>query len=160
VVALAAVLALVATSGGDPSTEKAAANRAPAGSFTLVDGNQTSLANYRGTPLVVNFFAGWCPGCYAEMPDLEQLHQRLGDQVQFLGVALQEPLSGTRAVVAETGITYPVGRDPDGALYGDFGAVAMPTTVLIDAQGRVVQRIDGAITGDGLETLIRQRLLS
>lgn len=95
VVALAAVVALVATSGDDSSTEGAGAKQGLTRSFTLVDGDQTSLADYRGTPLVVNFFAAWCPGCYAEMPDLERVHQRLGDQVQFLGLALQEPVAGT-----------------------------------------------------------------
>ncbi len=160
VVALAAVVVLVATYGDNPSTDGLATNQAPARSFALMDGNQMSLARYRGTPLVVNFFAAWCPGCYAEMPDLEQLHQRLGNQVRFLGLALQEPAAATRAIVARTGITYPVGRDPDGALYRDFAAIAMPTTVLIDARGRIVHRVDGSITGADLESLIRQRLLS
>jgi peroxiredoxin len=127
---------------------------APSTEFAIFKGGQASLADYRGKPLVVNFFASWCTPCLRELPGFEQLHQRLTDRVAFVGLNLQDTVDDGQQVIRQTGITYDTGRDPDGELYRAFGAFAMPATVLIDRAGRVVEVHNGELTAEQLEAKI------
>lgn len=135
---------------------------ASAGALALpmLDGSTASLADYEGQPLVVNFFASWCAPCLAEMPGFERVSQDLDGQVAFLGVNLQDrPEDGLR-VVQQTGVTYDIARDPDGGLFQHFGAVAMPTTVFLDGDGRVIDVHSGEISAGALVDRIDDLLLS
>src|SRR5687767_84591 len=64
----------------------------PEATFARFDGDEGSLADYEGTPLVVNWFASWCVPCVTEMPAFEEVHQLLGDDVAFLGLNSQDTL--------------------------------------------------------------------
>jgi len=127
---------------------------APTTPFALLDGGSASLADLAGRPVVVNFFGSWCEPCVAEMPDLERAHQRLGDRVAFVGLAVDDPVDAARGIVAETGVSYLVGRDGDGALLTGVGGVTMPTTALVDADGRVVDIVSGRIDQADLEARV------
>lgn len=131
---------------------------APTTPYTDFDGAEGSVADYAGTPLVVNFFASWCTPCVVEMPDFEQVHQQLGDDVAFLGINMQDSVTKGEELVEETGVTYDIGRDPDGSLLAEFGGVAMPTTVLVDAEGTIVRIISGATTARELRAAIDEDL--
>lgn len=133
---------------------------APTSDYTTFDGEEASVADYAGTPMVVNFFASWCVPCVREMPAFEQVHQDVGDQVAFVGVNVQDSETEGQAIVDDTGITYDVGRDPDGSLLASFGGVAMPTTVLVDADGTIVRVLSGATTAEELRAAIDEDLLS
>ncbi len=133
---------------------------APTSDYTTFDGEEASVADYAGTPMVVNFFASWCVPCVREMPAFEQVHQDLGDQVAFVGVNVQDSETEGQAIVDDTGITYDVGRDPDGSLLASFGGVAMPTTVLVDADGTIVRVLSGATSAEELRAAIDEDLLS
>jgi cytochrome c biogenesis protein CcmG/thiol:disulfide interchange protein DsbE len=102
------------------------------------------------TPVVVNFFASWCVPCIDEMPAFERVHQALGDQVAFVGMANQDAPEDALATVAATGVTYPTYDDPGAGAITYFGGLAMPTTVFIDASGEVVDVHSGALTEDEL----------
>jgi cytochrome c biogenesis protein CcmG, thiol:disulfide interchange protein DsbE len=129
--------------------------------FVFVDGSSANLADFAGSPLVVNFWASWCPACVAEMPDLESVHQLFGDEVVFLGLNMQETdPSAAATLVDRTGVTYRLGIDPDGSIFNSFGGIAMPTTVLIDADGNVVRTHAGVLFADDLEEIIRTELLA
>ncbi|MEX0757131.1 MAG: TlpA disulfide reductase family protein [Acidimicrobiia bacterium] len=129
--------------------------------FQFVDGSDANLADFAGKPLVVNFWASWCPACVAEMPDFEQVHAALGDQVVFLGMNMQETdAQAADALVDQTGVSYQLGLDPDGRIFNTFGGIAMPTTVFIDADGNVVKTHAGAIFAEDLEEMIRTELLA
>lgn len=141
--------------GGD-----VAGTAAPAASFHLLDGGSMSLADLRGTPVVVNFFASWCAPCIEEMPDFEEVHQELGDQVAFVGIDVRDSIEAARALVERTGVTYVVGRDPSGGLFQDFAAVNMPSTFLISPDGVVVDSKAGALSADELRDRIAEHLLS
>jgi cytochrome c biogenesis protein CcmG/thiol:disulfide interchange protein DsbE len=127
--------------------------------FETFEGTKASLADYRGMPVVVNFFAAWCSGCYSEMPGFQQVYERLGDKVRFVGLDVQDPQRDGEAIVASTGVTYITGRDPDGRFVTAFGATGMPTTVLIDKTGKVIEVASGAMSPATLEAKIRQELL-
>ena len=133
---------------------------APTSDYTTFDGEEASVADYAGTPMVVNFFASWCVPCVLVMPAFEQVHQDLGDQVAFVGVNVQDSETEGQAIVDDTGITYDVGRDPDGSLLASFGGVAMPTTVLVDADGTIVRVLSGATSAEELRAAIDEDLLS
>lgn len=125
-------------------------------SFTYWDGTPGSFADFRGQPLVVNFWASWCPACLAEMPDFESVHAVLGDEVQFLGANIQEiDRREAQKLLNQTGVSYTLMEDPDGEIYNFFGGISMPTTVFIDAEGNVADTHSGAIFAGDLEATIR-----
>lgn len=164
VVAAAAALVGVVIAIGGSNDEQPAAQVAGAGtedvSFEMLDGSTGTLADYRGRPLVVNFFASWCTPCLAEMPGFERVHRDLDGKVAFLGVNLQDRPEDGRRVVEQTGVTYDIARDPDGSIFQSFEAFAMPTTVFIDAQGDVVDLQSGEISAGALAERIEDVLLS
>jgi peroxiredoxin len=168
VVVVAAAVAAGATlggAGGQPGGgaigdgDEAAAGGAFQRQLATFDGGTRRLADYRGQPLVVNFFASWCPPCVAEMRDaFKPLAQRLGDDVAFLGVATQDERNAALAVVEATGVTYDVARDPDGALFRELGATSMPATFFVSAEGEVVDAHMGALTRQQLAGRIEANL--
>jgi peroxiredoxin len=89
----------------------------------------------------------------------EPLHAEPGDRVVILGVDVQDTPAAARQVVERTGVTYELTADPDRTLFTAFGGFGMPTTVLVDADGRVVAQHTGALTRADLEALIGQHLL-
>lgn len=118
------------------------------------DDGTVTLAQFEGKPLVMNFWASWCPPCIAEMPDFEKVFQDVKDDVQFLGVNQSDNHSAAADLVARTGVTYPLASDPNGEVFAAFGGAGMPTTVFIDADGRVVDVVTGQLTEDQLREKI------
>ena len=156
---IAALLFLSACSGGgEQAAPGPAGPPAPDRTFATTDGGELSLADLRGEPLVVNFWASWCPPCVAEMPDLERVHADRGDEVRFIGINTQDDLADAQALAEQTGVTYELGLDPDGALFSDFEVVAMPSTFFIDAAGGIVHRHAGLMTEQQLRDLIDEHL--
>jgi cytochrome c-type biogenesis protein len=96
--------------------------------------------------VVVNFFGSWCAPCVDEMPAFERVHQALGDQVTFVGMANRDAPADALDTVAATGVTYPTFDDPDASAITYFGGLAMPTTVFIDATGEVADVNSGPLT--------------
>lgn len=158
VVVLVVASALVAVNVGN-ETDDTETDDGLAASFDMLDGGQGSLAEYRGQPLVMNFFASWCAPCLAEMPGFEQIHQDMRGDVQFLGMNLQDQPQHGQLVVEQTGVTYDVGRDPDGVLFTEVGGFAMPTTVFFDANGVIVDVASGELTAEQLRERIDEVLL-
>lgn len=161
VVALMAVVAMFAGFALMGDGDEQAVQSALDVPYQTIDGAVANLADFAGTPIVVNFWASWCPACVAEMPDFERIHAELGDQVVFLGLNMQETdPDAAAALVDQTGVSYRLGQDPDGAIFNRFGGIAMPTTVFIDADGAVVRTHGGVLFADDLAELIRAELLS
>jgi cytochrome c biogenesis protein CcmG, thiol:disulfide interchange protein DsbE len=105
-------------------------------------------------PVVVNFYASWCRPCVTEMPAFEQVHQDVGDRVAIVGIAYQDSDEGARATVERTGVTYPTFGDSGQDAVTYFGGVNMPTTVFIDADGRVVDVRSRALDEDELRSAL------
>jgi thiol-disulfide isomerase/thioredoxin len=122
------------------------------------DGGASSLADLRGKPTVVNFWASWCAPCIAEMPDLEAAHQAFGDRVQFVGVNRADSRDLAEALAEQTGVTYPLATDPDDELLAAVGGLTMPTTLLIDENGVIVRVHSGAVSTGALTSAIEEEL--
>lgn len=127
--------------------------------FTTTDGGSGSLSDYHGEPLVVNFFASWCPPCRAELPDFEAVHQELGDQVTFVGVNQDFTEETWRAFVAESQVTYDTVFQPNSEIWNELGTGAMPTTAFISPDGEVVHIWAGLLTDDKLTELVDEHLV-
>lgn len=138
----------------EPVDEDAIIGSPVAVAYTGFDGEALNTSGYLGQPLVMNFFAEWCAPCVREMPAFEQVHQANLGQVAFLGLSLQEPLEDGQALIESTGITYDVGRDESGDAFAAFGGTGMPTTVLIDDAGTVLEVHSGELSADELQALI------
>lgn len=151
-------------SGDGALTVVAPESRAPGITFQgpLDVGGTFSSADYQGQVLVVNFWYAGCPPCRLEAPDLEALHQEFRDEsVVFIGVNILDQAPTALAFAKEFGVTYPSIMDTnDGsvrlAFAGQVAPNAVPTTVVVDQQGRVAARISGLLSEpDVLAELIR-----
>lgn len=135
-------------------------NSVPSREFEMFDGSTATLADWEGQPLVLNFWASWCPPCVGEMADaFEPAHQEYGDDIAFLGVNVQDNRELAMDVVEETGVTYDLAEDPDGRLFTEFGAFGMPVTVLVSADGEVLDTHGGPLTRDQLDAKINEFLI-
>jgi thiol-disulfide isomerase/thioredoxin len=129
-------------------------------SGTTLDGTATSLSDFRGKTVVVNVWGSWCPPCRAEAPMLAAAARDLADRdVVFLGINSRNPeQAGPRAFERRFEIPYDSIYDPGGrtllAFHGSLPANAIPSTVVIDPQGRVAASVIGTITRTTLYDLV------
>ncbi|CAN5236249.1 TlpA disulfide reductase family protein [soil metagenome] len=117
---------------------------------TTDGGDDLSSDDLAGQVTVLNFWYAQCGPCRVEAPDLQKLHEQFGDDVAFVGVNVRDDAAGARSFAEKFGITYPsildVGEnDVVLAFAGDVPPNAVPTTLLIDKEGRVAARFSGAI---------------
>jgi thiol-disulfide isomerase/thioredoxin len=136
---------------------------APDISGTTLTGQHLSLASYRGSVVVLNFWGSWCAPCRAEAPDLSALSQNLASRgVRFVGIDIRDDPVSAEAFIHSFGITYPSLNDPSDELALRFrGAVApaaIPTTLVIDRDGKVAARIFGSVSYDSLRAVITRVL--
>lgn len=127
--------------------------------FATIDGGTTSLDDYRGEALVVNYFAAWCPPCRAELPDFESVHQDLSDEVTFIGISRDTTQSAWLSLIDETGVTFDTVYE--GSIRGSFdfaGGFGMPTTVFINPDGEIVHVITAPLDDEQLRELIETHL--
>ncbi len=141
----------------NPIQEASKATAASLFSASMMDSNgiKQSLGQYRGKIIVLNFWATWCPPCREEMPELSQLHQQYqNSNVMVLGIA-EDELAPVREFLQASPVSYPVFIAENehmelGASLGNHKAV-LPYTVIIDANGNVVQSFFGKINKPLLE---------
>ena len=126
--------------------------------YTTFDGEERRLAT-GGRPLIVNFWYSTCTPCVQEMPAIEQVHQELGGQVEILGLQVFEAADLGLAMIARTGVTYAMGRDPSGEIVQEIGTLNMPTTVLVAGDGTIVDVHSGALSAEALRDLIDEHLV-
>ena len=131
---------------------------APVLTGTDLDGEPVDTATWKGQPGVINVWASWCAPCRAEAPELVAVAQKNPD-VNFLGLDTRDSDAPARAFVEKFGITYPNLPDPNGQLVLQFSdslpPQAIPSTLLIDSEGRVAGRFLGAVQAGELDAALR-----
>ncbi|HBJ73441.1 MAG TPA: hypothetical protein DDY88_07010 [Actinobacteria bacterium] len=138
-----------------------AAQRLAAPDFTLptLDGTSFTLSKHLGEVVVLNVWASWCAPCRAEAPELQQVwDQEKSKGVQFVGLDTRDSATSADAFVKRFGLTYPQAIDTDGQvqlLFRDtLPAQAIPSTLVVDADGKVAARFLGATTAAALRSVI------
>jgi len=123
---------------------------APETGFTDADGKPVSFADFKGKPVVVNLWATWCQPCLKEMPSLDRLQSQLDDKLAV--AAVSEDRGGAQRVgpfVAAMGLQkLKIYLDPQSDVAHAFNVRGLPTSIVIDAKGRVVGRVQGAAEWD------------
>jgi thiol-disulfide isomerase/thioredoxin len=134
---------------------------APDVSGTAITGNKVSLSDFRGKVVVVNFWASWCAPCRAEAPGLENVARATAGKVQFLGIATKDSAANARQFARDHGETYPSIADNDGTIAAEFPQVpqSLPSTLILDKDGRVAARVVAGIEQGELQGLV-DRVLS
>ena len=129
----------------------------PAPAISLVDrtGQTIELSDLRGKPVIVNLWATWCEPCLREMPSLERLQSRLGERIAVLAVS--EDRGGDKAVepfIAKLELkSVKIYIDPKSEVGHAFAVRGLPTSVLIDRDGKVLGRVEGAAEWDSPKIL-------
>ena len=164
-----------APSPADESEEESEREEIPAYDFTLTDqyGNTHTFSDYKGKTVFLNFWATWCPPCKSEMPDIQALYEKYGENegdLIVLGVANPKTeeapnnqdgtIEEVAAYLEENGLTFPVVMDTTGELFYWYGISAFPTTFMIDANGNVYGYVSGALTADIMESIVTQTMES
>ena len=136
-------------------------NPDPAPDFKLetLDGKPLTLADARGKVVLLNFWATWCGPCRAEVQDLVDLQSRYKDKLQIIALTVDDQDPGEiKQFITDTGINYPVAMTPDVLRLKYGGIPALPTSFLLDAQGRIMQKHEGLNDPLLYETEIRALL--
>ena len=136
-----------------PSAPPAAATRqAHDVSLIDLDGKTRSLAEFRGAPVLVNFWASWCVPCLAEMPEIERFEKRMSAEgLKLAMINLEEPPSVVRNFLREYDYSFPALLDAEGAAARAFGVTGLPTSFFLDAGGVIRYERRGRMTTEALE---------
>ena len=129
-------------------------NPAPDFHVTDYEGNQVKLSDYFGKPIVLNFWASWCPPCKSEMPDFNEAYQE-HEEIQFLMVNLtdggRETVDSAKEHVESNGFSFPVLFDTEYEAASAYGISSIPSTYFLDKEGNLIAVAVGAIDKETLE---------
>jgi len=147
---------VVIATRGDAAPAVVATAATPAPSVSGVDpvtGKNVSLADYAGTPVVINVWASWCPPCHAEAPDLARF-ARAHPEVQLLGIDILDTKEGARDFYREFELPYPSVFDPTAEIALSFGLQGQPITYFLNERHEIVGRIIGGSDLAGFESAL------
>jgi len=134
---------------------QAEANLAPDFTVYDIDGNPHKLSDFRGKPVLLNFWASWCGPCKSEMPEFQNYYEKYGADVHFVIVNLtdgaQETVESASSYIETEGYTFPVYYDTDMEGAYTYGVSAVPVSYFIDAEGNFVAWAQGALSADMLQ---------
>jgi peroxiredoxin len=119
---------------------------APDFKLTAVNGEAFSLAELRGMPVVLNFWATWCPPCREELPELQAASERLTGQVAIVGVNQAEDPERVRGFVSDLGLTFEMPLDERAVVSQEYRVRSLPTTFFIDRSGVIRRMQIGPVT--------------
>jgi cytochrome c biogenesis protein CcmG, thiol:disulfide interchange protein DsbE len=127
---------------------------APEIALPRFDGGSFSLADARGKPVLINFWASWCIPCEEEARVLERASRLYRDRVVFVGVNVQDTDQNARTFLQRYGVTYANVRDASGAVLVEYGMGGVPESYFVDAEGRLVRKWQGPLDDARLRTFL------
>ena len=151
-VALLLAFLLAVLVGGNASPTKA--RRAPALPTKVLVGPRVDLASLQGRPAIIHFWASWCGPCVKEAPQLARLAGELHGRATLVGVDWSDNQGDAARFVRQHHWTFPVLIDSSGEVGDAYGITGLPTTFLLDRQGRIIRRLVGPQTAAGLLSII------
>jgi len=119
--------------------------------FTLqfLNDGSAALSSYKGKVVILNFWATWCPPCRAEMPSMEKLYNQFKTQgLEILAVNISENNNTVKQFIQNNNYTFPIMMDSNGRVSGIYGIKAIPTSFIIDREGKIIGRVSGSIHWD------------
>ncbi len=134
--------------GSDPHSVPSvlAGKPAPACALSSLDGEQLSLADLGGKPILLNFWSTWCVPCKTEHALLQRASQAYGDRVEFIGIVYQDTAENARGYLKRLGSNYRQFMDPNSECAIDYGVAGVPETFFINPQGVVFTKQVGPVT--------------
>jgi cytochrome c biogenesis protein CcmG/thiol:disulfide interchange protein DsbE len=150
---VAAVIAIEAATAG--SGKGGSARPAPPLPTAVLQPPRVKLADLRGKPALINFWAAWCEPCRQEAPELEQLSRELHGTAALVGVDYTDRADAARSFIRKYGWTFPVLADPDGVYGARFGFSGLPTTAVLNSKGDVVELLRGPQNAADLHRALR-----
>jgi cytochrome c biogenesis protein CcmG/thiol:disulfide interchange protein DsbE len=159
---LALLLTQLLTPAPNAGSDPLVGHPAPDFSLTMLrpDTGKTalSLSNFKGKPVVLNFWASWCAPCKEEVPLLESSWKQVqaqGKDVVILGIDFQESSSDAISFLQLYGITYPIVLDADGSVALKFSVTSLPQTIFINQNGTVMSRVPRELTAQVLSSNLK-----
>ena len=123
---------------------------------SLGDPNRkVTLAQFGSGPVVINFWASWCPPCRKEMPALAAAARQFTGRVAFVGIDTSDDRNAAVAFAAHSSVSYQLGFDPQASVAGNYGVFGLPTTYFL-AGGKIVGRETGGMSQARLDQLLGQ----
>lgn len=152
------VVFFVPLGGSEPTTDSIVVGGhplvgrvAPEIDLETLDGARVRLSDLRGRPVLINFWATWCPPCREEFPLMVTAYEEHADDgLEILGVMHQDFADGARAFAEDMGARWPILDDRDDAAYDDYIVSGLPTSYFVDANGIVRAFSLGGFNEDGL----------
>ena len=151
---VASLAVSLATSGSSGSRPDPVAPGFTLNSLTT-PGQHITLSQYRGKPLIVNFWASWCEPCQKETPLLARWYARQHGHVVLVGLDENDAASSALAFARAKGVSYPIGVDPNLGAANAYGVTGLPQTFFLNAQHRIVDHVLGAVTAADLAKGLR-----
>ncbi|QQG46315.1 MAG: TlpA family protein disulfide reductase [Candidatus Niyogibacteria bacterium] len=166
IIAAIGLIAFGRSYGGNTASQSASVHSGASGTalqessapdFKLqkLGGGTITLSEFRGKkPVVVDFWASWCPNCRRDMPNLNRFYEKYKDKVEVIGVNLHENESTVADFIESRGINFPIALDPFSRASNVFGIQYTNTHFLIDINGNLVRTIPGDIRESDVASLI------
>lgn len=128
----------------------------------LLNGGNVSLSDYKGKYVLVNFWATWCPPCRMEMPSMQELYKTMqGQDFVMLAISVREDKATVSEFIKASGYSFPILLDQRGTLSGKYTSQGIPSTYLIDPEGKIIAGAVGAKDWNSSSVrLLLQTLLS
>jgi len=135
------------------SGEQLIGRRAPEFLADSINGKPLSLSNYPESPIILNFWASWCPPCRDETPHFEKIWRLYKEKdVVVIGINVQDDLNSANEYISEFDVTFINGMDKNGRIMVDYGVTGLPVTFFLDREGMIIGRWVGSIGASSLES--------